>query len=69
MKMRTSGNTQTSETFMILCPACKLTTKLHAESCTIGAEILCRECSSILRIHSTSPLAATEIDEENLSDD
>jgi|GEM_PF-2184531 hypothetical protein len=69
MKTKTNSNTQTSESFRILCPACKVTTRLHSESCAIGTEILCRECGAILRIHSTSPLAATEIDEESLSDD
>lgn len=50
------------------CPACLRTTELHAESVRLGAEVLCRECSAILRIESTNPLILVEIEEEDLLD-
>jgi len=48
------------------CPACGQQTRLHAESVHRGAEILCSECSAILRVEDTDPLLLSEVDEEDL---
>ena len=46
------------------CPTCRLKTRLHAESLGIGADVLCSECSAILRIVGTNPLRFVEVEEE-----
>jgi hypothetical protein len=48
------------------CPACGLTTTLHAESIAIGAEILCCECYAVLRIDRSNPLTLAEVEDEDL---
>jgi hypothetical protein len=48
------------------CPFCSQDTRLHTESIRLGAEILCSECSAILRIESTNPLALMEVEEKDL---
>lgn len=48
------------------CPACGWDTKLHTESIRLGAEILCSECSAILRIEMTDPLELSEVEEADL---
>jgi len=48
------------------CPACGRNARFHTESVRRGAEILCSECSAILRIDSADPLTLYEIDEEDL---
>gem|GEM_PF-4761204 len=48
------------------CPACSQKTQLHTESVRQGAEILCSECSAILRVEATDPLSLSEVDEEDL---
>jgi len=50
----------------VRCPACLQNTTLHAESIRIGTEVLCRECSAILRIDGTNPLTLSEVEEEDL---
>lgn len=51
------------------CPTCAQKARLHAESVHPGAEILCSECTAILRIDTTDPLTLREVEEEDLSDD
>jgi ribosomal protein S27E len=51
------------------CPACRLKTRLHAESLGIGADVLCSECSAILRIVGTNPLQFAEVEEEEEQED
>jgi hypothetical protein len=41
-------------------------TAIHEESLSVGAEVLCRECGSILIIEKVEPLVLTELD---LADD
>jgi len=48
------------------CPSCSQRTRLHVESIRRGAEILCRECSAILRIDGANPLTVTEVEETDL---
>lgn len=48
------------------CPACSQATRLHLESTRFGMEVLCTECSAILRIEKTNPLTLTEVEEEDL---
>jgi len=49
------------------CPACGQKTRLHTESVRHGAEIVCSECSAILRVESANPLTLSEVDEEELA--
>jgi DNA-directed RNA polymerase subunit RPC12/RpoP len=44
------------------CPACGQTMMIHIESVSVGMEILCRECGSILAVDKVEPLVLTEID-------
>ena len=48
------------------CPACGQQTRVHKESVRLGAEVLCNECSSILRIESVNPLTFSEVEEADL---
>jgi ribosomal protein S27E len=48
------------------CPVCLQNTTLHAESIRVGTEVLCRECSAVLRVEATSPLTLSEVEEEDL---
>jgi len=48
------------------CPACARETSVHSESVRVGAEVLCTECSAILRIDSAAPLLFSEIEEADL---
>ena len=45
----------------VKCPACGQMTSIHAESVSIGVELLCRECGSILAVERINPLVLTEI--------
>jgi len=47
------------------CPVCQRKARVHAESVYRGAEIVCSECSAILVIETTAPLALIEADEED----
>ena len=44
------------------CPACGQMLMIHVESVSVGMEILCRECDSILAVDKVDPLVLTEID-------
>ena len=44
------------------CPACGQMLLLHIESASVGMEILCRECGSILAVDNVEPLILSEID-------
>ena len=48
------------------CPACTRETQVHRESARIGAEVLCIECSAILRVDGVDPLLFSEIEETDL---
>ena len=66
MKMTTANESTGVEAVVAFrCPACSQQTQLHAESVRRGAEILCSECSAILRVESTNPLSLSEVDEED----
>lgn len=43
------------------CPACGQMTTIRAESVSVGMEILCRECGSILAVDKVDPLVLTEL--------
>jgi ribosomal protein S27E len=45
----------------VKCPACGQMTSIHAESVSIGVELLCRECGSILAVERVNPLVLAEI--------
>jgi len=65
--MTTASESMGVEAFVVsVCPACGQKTRLHTESVRRGAEILCSECSAILRVESTNPLSLSEVDEEDL---
>jgi ribosomal protein S27E len=48
------------------CPACGQRTRVHKESVRVGAEVLCIECSAILRIDAVKPLTFSEVEESDL---
>lgn len=48
------------------CPACGQRTRVHKESVRPGAEVLCNECSAILRIENVNPLTFSEVEETDL---
>ena len=48
------------------CPACGWDTQIHRESIRFGAEILCSECSAVLRVEKADPLALSEVEEADL---
>ena len=54
------------ERIVFRCPACGQDAQLHTESVQRGAEILCSECSAILRVESVAPLTLSEVNEEDL---
>ena len=67
MRMTTSSESMGVEAVVASrCPACGQETRLHTESVRRGAEVLCTECSAILRVESADPLALSEVDEEDL---
>jgi len=67
MGMTTASESAGVEALLVSrCPACGQKTQLHTESVRRGAEILCSECSAILRVEATDPLSLSEIDEEEL---
>ena len=66
MMTKTSVSAQTETRVSFLCPSCLQSTMMQSESCRIGAEVLCRECCALLRIHSKNPLSLEEIEEEDL---
>jgi hypothetical protein len=37
-------------------------TTIHSESLSLGMEILCQECGSILAVDKVDPLVLTELD-------
>lgn len=45
----------------VKCPACGQQTSIHAESMSVGMEVLCRECGSILCVEKVNPLVLAEI--------
>jgi len=49
-----------------VCPVCRSKTRLHAESLGIGVDVLCSECSAILRVVGAHPLTLTEVEEDDL---
>ena len=67
MRMTTvSGSMDVEAVVASRCPACGQKTRLHTESVRRGAEILCSECSAILRVESADPLTLSKVDEEDL---
>jgi DNA-directed RNA polymerase subunit RPC12/RpoP len=44
------------------CPACGQKTTIQPESLSVGMEIVCRECDSILAVEKVEPLVLAEID-------
>jgi len=65
-KMTASEPTVVGKAVLSCCPACGQMTRLHVESVRRGTEILCSECSAILRVEAADPLTLCEVDEEDL---
>jgi ribosomal protein S27E len=45
----------------VKCPACGQVTSIHSESVSVGVEVVCRECGSILAVEKVHPLVLKEI--------
>jgi len=66
-RMMTTAESPSAEAILSYrCPACGRSAFLHTESAQHGTEVVCTECSAILRVERTAPLTLSELNEEDL---
>jgi len=55
-----------AEAVETVCPSCRQPLTIHQESIAIGAEILCRECGTLLAVERREPISLVEVEPEEL---